>query len=87
MALIKFSQLQDYLQEGDIKEGILSSQEGLHYSDICYMPLHCSLKMQCIPFQYFSDLVNDNVFTPSNPNSWMPALLLHCFSSLPPMQT
>ena len=67
MALIKFSWLQDYLQEGDIKDGILSSQEGLHYSDIHSMLLHDSFKMQCIPYQYFSNLVNDNVFTPPDP--------------------
>ena len=67
MALIKFSQLQDYLQEGDIKEGILSTQEGLHFSDILYMPPCHSLKIQHIPYQYFSDLVNNNIYTPPNP--------------------
>ena len=80
MALIKFSWLQNYLQDGDIEEGILSGQEGLHYSDIHYMPPHCLLKMQRIPYQYFRDLVSNNVFTPPNPKlaegSMTTALLL-----------
>ena len=39
-------------------------QEGLHYGNIHYMPPCRSLKMQRILYQYFSNLVNDNVFTP-----------------------
>ena len=67
MSLIKFSWLQDYLQDGNIKEGILSRQEGLHYGNIHYMPPCRSLRMQRIPYQYFCDLVSDNVFTSPNP--------------------
>ena len=80
MALITFLRLQECLKDGDIEKGILTGQEGLHYGDIHYMPPCHSLKMQYIPFSYFSNLVSNNTFTPLNCRlkdaSSMSALLL-----------
>ena len=66
MALIPLSKLQEHLQEGDIKKGILTGQEGLHYGDIHFMPQCHTLKMQHVPFSYFCNLVSNNVFAPPN---------------------
>ena len=65
MALIPFEKLQEHLWDSaEIPKGILSGQEGLHYGDICFMLQHRTLKMQCIPFLYFCNMVDDNTFTP-----------------------
>ena len=65
MALIPFEKLLDHLQHSaEIPKGILTGQDGLHYGDIHFMPQHYTLKMQCIPFLYFCNMVDDNAFTP-----------------------
>ena len=40
------------------------SQEGLHYRNIHYLPLQCTLKMQHVPYIYFTSLVCENHFQP-----------------------
>ena len=65
MALILFKKLLECLQySAEIPNGILTGQEGLHYGDIRFMPQHCTLKMQCVPFLYFCHMVDDNAFAP-----------------------
>ena len=67
MALIPFERLLEHLQSSlEIPNGILTDQKGLYYSDIHFMPLQCMLKMQCIPFTCFCNLVDDNAFHPPN---------------------
>ena len=36
--------------------------EGLHYRDICYLLLQCTLKMQHMPYIYFTSLLHENHF-------------------------
>ena len=43
---------------------LLTSLEGLHYGDMRYMPLQCTLKMQCMPYTYFTSLIWENNFQP-----------------------
>ena len=44
--------------------GILSGQGGLHYGDVRCMPMHCMPLMQCNPYHYFNNMVQDNAFQP-----------------------
>ena len=63
MALIKFDTMLDHLQSPHLLlSELLSSQEGLHYGDVHYMPLQCMLKMQHVPYNYFINLVQENNF-------------------------
>ena len=65
MALIKFDSMLDHLQSPhSLPSELLSGQEGLHYGDMCYMPLQCTLKMQHVPYNYFINLVWENNFQP-----------------------
>ena len=65
MALIKFDTMLDHLQSPhSLLSELLSGQEGLHYGDVCYMPLQCMLKMQHVPYNYFVNLVQENNFQP-----------------------
>ena len=65
MALIKFNTILEHLQSPhSLLSELLSGQEGLHYGNVHYMPLQCTLKMQCVPYNYFVNLVQENNFQP-----------------------
>ena len=65
MALISFSTMLDCLQSPHLLlSDLLMGQEGLHYEDICYLLLQCTLKMQYVSFTYFTSLVRENHFQP-----------------------
>ena len=65
MALITFSTMLDHLQSPHLLPSeMLTGPEGLHYGDIHYLPLQCTLKMQCVPYTYFTSLVHENHFQP-----------------------
>ena len=65
MALISFSTMLDCLQSPhSLLSELLMGQEGLHYGDIHYLLLQCTLKMQCVPYAYFTSLVHENHFQP-----------------------
>ena len=65
MALIPSETMLKCLQSPhSLPGGILSGQEGLHYRDVCYMPVHCMLLMQHIPYHYFNNMVQDHAFQP-----------------------
>ena len=63
MALIKFNTMLECLQSPhSLLSELLSSQEGLHYGNMHYMPLQHTLKMQHVPYNYFVNLVWENNF-------------------------
>ena len=63
--LDQFSTMLDCLQSAhSLLSGLLTGQEGLHYRDICYLPLQHTLKMQHVPYTYFTSLVHENYFQP-----------------------
>ena len=65
MALILFETMLEHLQSPYSLPGrILSRQEGLHYGDMHYMPMHCMLLMQQIPYHYFNNMAQDHGFQP-----------------------
>ena len=65
MALIDFNTLVDHLQSPhSLPNKMLTSQEGLHFRDICFAPLQHTLNMQCISLTYLKSLVSDNCFQP-----------------------
>ena len=43
---------------------LLSGLGGLHYGDMHYMLLQHTLKMQCVPYTYFTSLIWENNFHP-----------------------
>ena len=81
MALISFSTRQDHLQNPhSLLSDLLMGQEDLHYRDMCYLPLQHTLKMQHVPFTYFTSLVSENHFQPEgttmDPTSHTTAIFL-----------
>ena len=65
MALMPFKTMLEHLQSPHLLPGrILSGQEGLHYGDECYMPMHHMLLMKCIPYHYFNNMAQDHAFQP-----------------------
>ena len=65
MALISFSTTLDHLHSPHLLlSDLLMGQEGLHSGDIHYLLLQHTLKMQCVPFTYFTSLVHENHFQP-----------------------
>ena len=65
MALIPFKTMLEHLQSLHLLPGeMLSGQEGLHYGDVHYMPMHHMFLMQRVPYQYFNNLVQDHAFQP-----------------------
>ena len=63
MALIPFETMLECLQSPhSLPGGILSRLERLHYGDVCYMLMHCTLLMQHIPYHYFNNMVQDDGF-------------------------
>ena len=81
MALIYFNTLLDHLQNPDsLPDEMLTSQEGLHFRDICFVPLWCTLNIQHISLTYLKSLISDNCFqpegTPSDAVSGSMAILI-----------
>ena len=87
MVLIQFETLLEHLKSShDIPAGILTSQEGIHYSDICFMLPCNTLKMQHIPSLTFvtwwktmhSTCLSTNQRTPVAPllYSWCTPLMM-----------
>ena len=65
MALISFTIMLEHLQSlHSLLGDLLTSPEGLHYGGVCYMPLQCMLKMQHMPYTYFTSLMWENNFQP-----------------------
>ena len=65
MAMISFSILQEHLQSlHTFPSDLLTSQEGLHFRDVCFVPLQHTLKMQHILLIYLKILVSKNSFLP-----------------------
>ena len=65
MALIPFETILEHLQSpNSLPGGILTGQEGLHYGDVHYMPLHHTLLMQRVPYHYFNNMVQVQAFQP-----------------------
>ena len=66
MALIPFerSMLEHLKSPHSLPGGILSGQEGLHYGDVCCMPMLRMLLMQHIPYHYFNNMAQDHTFQP-----------------------
>ena len=65
MALFSFSTMLDHLQSPhSLLSELLTGQEGLHYGDIRYLLLQHTLKMQHVPYTYFTSLVRENHFQP-----------------------
>ena len=62
MALILFETMLECLQSPHTLPGrILSGQEGLHYGDMHYMPMHRTLLIQCV---HYNNMVQDLTFQP-----------------------
>ena len=65
MAMINFSALHEHLQSlHSLPSDLLLGQEGLHFENICFAPLQCTLNMQCISLIYLKSLVSDDSFQP-----------------------
>ena len=59
---------------------LLTGPEGLHYGDVRYMPLQCTLKMQHMPYTYFTSLIQEKNYqlegTPMDAASHTTTILL-----------
>ena len=65
MALIDLNTLLDCLRSWHSLPGeMLTSQEGLCFGDIQFVPLWHTLNMQCISLMYLKSLISDNCFQP-----------------------
>ena len=65
MAMISFSSLCKHLQSPhSLPSDLLMGQEGLHFRDVCFVLLWCTLNMQCIPLTYLKSLVSEDSFQP-----------------------
>ena len=63
MAVIKFGTMLEHLQSPhSLLRKLLCGQEGLHYSDMQYMPLQCMLCMPHMPYTYFMNLIHKSDF-------------------------
>ena len=70
MVLIDFNTLLDHLQSThSLPNEMLTSQEGLHFRDICFAPPQCILNKQCISLTYLKSLISDNCFQPEGMSS------------------
>ena len=81
MAEIKFECLLGLIQSKEsIPNDMLSSQDGLHFRDICFTPLLCSLHMQWVSLHYLKCLIEHKAFKPEgiseNPYSCSTAIFL-----------
>ena len=65
MALIKFNTLLGHLQSPhSLPNEILTSQEGLCFGDIHFVPQRCTIHMHHISLTYLKSLISDNCFQP-----------------------
>ena len=65
MAMISFSSLCEHLQSlHSLPSDLLTGQEGLHFRDVCFVLLQCTLNMIRVPFTYLKSLVNEDSFQP-----------------------
>ena len=63
MAIISFSTLCECLQSlHSLPSELLRGQEGLHFGDVCFVPLQCTLNMQCVPLTYLKTLASEDSF-------------------------
>ena len=63
MAMISFSSLHEPLQSlHSLPSDLLMGQEGLHFGDVCFVPLQCTLNMQHVPLTYLKSLVSKDSF-------------------------
>ena len=63
--MISFRSLHEHLQSlHSLPSDLLMSQEGLHFRDVHFAPLQCTLNMQCIPLTYLKILVSEDSFQP-----------------------
>ena len=61
MAAFSFELLLDHLQSLEsLPKGMMTSYEALHFGDICFALLPCTLNMQWVSLAYLKSLVNDN---------------------------
>ena len=73
MAALSFKHLLECLQSPEsLPQDMMTSYEALHFRDICFTLLQCTLNMQWVSFAYLKSLVNDNSFQPEDvkPNSY-----------------
>ena len=83
MALMDFSTLLDHLQSPHLLPNeLLTSHEGLHFGDICFVLLWHTLNMQCITLMYLKSLVSNNCFQPEG----TPANMIHCHPHRVPLR-
>ena len=81
MALIDFNTLLDCpLSLYSLPGEMLTSQEGLHFGDICFVLMWHTLNMQHVSLMYLKSLISDNCFqpevTPSDAVSSSTAILI-----------
>ena len=63
MAALSFEHLLDSLQSPEsLPQEMMTSYEALHFGDICFALLQCTLNMQWVSLTYLKSLVNDNSF-------------------------
>ena len=61
--MTSFSSLCKLLQSPhSLSSDLLMGQEGLHFGDVCFAPLQCTLNMQHIPLTYLKSLVSKDSF-------------------------
>ena len=65
MAALSFEHILDCLQSLEfLPKDMMTSYKALHFRDIRFMLLQCSLNMQLVSLTYLMSLVNDNSFQP-----------------------
>ena len=63
--MISFSTLCEHLQSPhSLSSNLQMGQEGLHFRDVCFVPLQHTLNMQGIPLTYLKSLVSKDSFQP-----------------------
>ena len=63
MAMISFSTLHEHLQSPhSLSSELLMGQEGLHFGDVHFTLLQCTLNMQHVPLTYLKSLVSEDSF-------------------------
>ena len=61
--MINFNNLHEQLQSlHSLPSELLTGQESLHFGDVHFTPLQCTLNMQCIPLTYLKSLVSEDSF-------------------------
>ena len=63
MAMISFNALLEHLQSlHSLPSELLMDQEALHFEDVHFALLQCTLNMQHIPFTYLKSLISKDSF-------------------------